>query len=54
VAAEVLCSYDAEDVEEIARDVRRGGNIWLNFRLLAPNWRGNSLRLRLMGLAENC
>jgi len=23
----VLCSYDAEDVEKIARGVRRGGNI---------------------------
>jgi hypothetical protein len=54
VAAAVLCSYDAENVEKITRRISRAGNIWMNFRLLAPNWRGNSFRLRLMGLAENC
>ena len=51
--AGVLCSYDAEDLKKIARGVSRGGIILPNFRLLATNWRGKSLRLRLMGLADN-
>jgi hypothetical protein len=51
--AEVLCSYDAEEVEKNARGVRGGGNIWARFRLAALNWCGNSFRLRLMGLADN-
>ena len=53
VEAAVLCSYDAEDVDKIARGVSRAGNIGANFRLPALNWRRNSFRLRIKGLADN-
>jgi hypothetical protein len=55
VEMEALCSYDAEDVENICGGVRRVGNIWMKFRLAAVNWLwcGNSFRLRLSGLADN-
>ena len=51
--AAVLCSYDAEDVDKIVGGVSRAGNIGANPRLLARNWCGNSIRLRIKGLADN-
>jgi hypothetical protein len=53
VEAEVLCSYDAEDVQKIVGGVRRVGDFCANFRLPALNWRTNSLRLRINGSADD-
>jgi hypothetical protein len=53
VEAAVLCSYDAEDVDKIARGFSRAGNFGASFRLPALNWCGNIFRLRIKGLADN-
>ena len=56
VGAEILCSYDADYVENIRGGASRNRDIGENFRLLLLlllEWRWNSFRLRLMGFADN-